>query len=169
MLMISNAFVTYHEYHKPYTLILFGSQIIQYSMFLGDDWKILRISNNYFLNNEEKSKALYRIVPFHSFISLFRACFRWMLGLRLISNCSKTNYATLFMFCKKRNVQLQALFCRLQNVIIIISKKVIQHLRASNKNGSPCILTMRKSEIKQNTNKKTTKKKQKQRSRASFK
>ena len=39
----------------------------------------------------------------------------------------------------RKNVQLQALFCRLQNVIIIISKKVIQHLRASNKNGSPCI------------------------------
>ena len=41
----------------------------------------------------------------------------------------------------RKNVQLQALFCRLQNVIIIISKKDIQHLRASNKNGSPCTLT----------------------------
>ena len=38
-----------------------------------------------------------------------------------------------------KNVQLQALFCRLQNVSIIIRKKVIQHLSASNKNGSPCI------------------------------
>ena len=64
-------------FHIPlFCLDVFETQIIQYSMFLGDDWKILRISNNYFLNNEEKSKALYRIVPFHSFISLFRACFR---------------------------------------------------------------------------------------------
>ena len=33
----------------------------------------------------------------------------------------------------RKNVQLQALFCRLQNVIIIIRKKVIQHLWRSNK------------------------------------
>ena len=40
----------------------------------------------------------------------------------------------------RKNVQLQALFCRLQNVFIIIRKKVIQHLRRTNKNGSPCIV-----------------------------
>ena len=40
----------------------------------------------------------------------------------------------------RKNVQLQALLCRLQNVFIIIRKKVIQHLRRTNKNGSPCII-----------------------------
>ena len=39
-----------------------------------------------------------------------------------------------------KNVQFQSLFCRLQNVFIIIRKKVIQHLRRTNKNGSPCII-----------------------------
>ena len=126
MLMISNAFVTYHEYHKPYTLILFGfyeTQIIQYSIFLVDDWKILRISNNYFLNNEEKSKALYRIVPFHSFISLFRACFRWMLGLRLILDCSKTNHAIMFMFCKKKR--------SISSFVLPFTKCVYRYLKIS--------------------------------------
>ena len=39
----------------------------------------------------------------------------------------------------RKSVHFQALFCRLQNVFIIIRKIVIQHLRRSNKNGSPCI------------------------------
>ena len=42
---------------------------------------------------------------FVQFVSLFRSCFRRVLGLRFISDCSKTNQATVFMFCTiKRSI-----------------------------------------------------------------
>ena len=112
------------------------TQIIQYSMCLGDDWKILRISNNYFLNNEEKSKALYRIVPFHSVFSLFRACFRLMLGLRPISDCSKTNYATLFILCKKKH-SISSCFAVYRMCLSVFEKRLFNICRRQIKMGYP--------------------------------
>ena len=43
--------------------------------------------------------------------------------------------------CSRLKIQLQALFCQLQNVFISKGKRIIQHLRRTNKNGpSSCIL-----------------------------
>ena len=48
-----------------------------------------------------------------------------------------------YSYFSRQNVQLQAFFCRLQTVFIIIRKKVIQHLRRTNKNGSTCIVNLK--------------------------
>ena len=69
------------------------------------------------------------------FIQLF-LCFVLVSGecstFALFQTVAKLILLHYLCFARK-NVQLQALFCRLQNVIIIIRKKVIQHLRRSNK------------------------------------
>ena len=62
-----------------------------------------------------------------------------MLGLRLISDCSKTNYATLFMFCKKKH-SISSCFAVYRMCLSVFEKKVIQQLPQTNKNGPPCIL-----------------------------